>query len=64
MSETQLGAYQRVLRKQTAHIEELKAALEPFARNARAKSLMEALGHIEREHLLNARVALDKDVSL
>ncbi len=36
----------------------LQAALEPFARNVNAVSLSEALGHISREHLLNARKAL------
>ena len=37
---------------------QLRAALEPFARNADAVSLAQALGHIERDHLLAARRAL------
>lgn len=41
-----------------ARVARLEGAVEPFARNARAKSLSEALGHIEREHLLAARAAL------
>jgi hypothetical protein len=39
-------------------IQLLEAALEPFARNADARSLSEALGHISRDHLLQARAAL------
>lgn len=42
-----------------AKIEQLRAALEPFARNADAVSLFEALGHIKREHLHDARAALE-----
>lgn len=41
-------------------IEKLRAALEPFARNVDAVSLIEALGHIEREHLHNARRGLEE----
>lgn len=37
----------------------LRTALEPFARNADAVSLFEALGHIKREHLHDARAALE-----
>jgi prefoldin subunit 5 len=44
-----------------ARIEALEAALKPFAQNVKAVSLSKALGHITREHLLNARAALDKD---
>jgi hypothetical protein len=44
-------------------IEALEAALKPFAQNAKAVSLSKALGHITREHLLNARAALDKDTN-
>jgi hypothetical protein len=40
--------------------ERLRAALEPFARNVKAVSLMEALGHIGREHLLDACAALEE----
>jgi hypothetical protein len=36
----------------------LRAVLEPFARFAEAGSLMEALGHINREHLSEARHAM------
>ena len=43
---------------QIARVAKLEAALEPFARNVNAISLREALGHIEREHLLDARAAL------
>jgi multidrug resistance efflux pump len=63
------------IRKQTAHVEALKAtleqaqarikvleaALQPFAQNVKAVSLSKALGHITREHLLKARAALKKD---
>jgi hypothetical protein len=35
----------------------LRAALEPFARNPNAQWLADALGHIEREHLLEAHRA-------
>ena len=41
-----------------ARVAQLEDALEPFARKVDAKSLSEALGHIEREHLLAARAAL------
>ena len=41
-----------------ARVAKLEAALEPFARNVNAISLREALGHIEREHLLDARAVL------
>jgi hypothetical protein len=47
------------LREAADEIERLRAALEPFARNVYAVSLSEALGHIEREHLHNARAALE-----
>jgi hypothetical protein len=42
-----------------AEIERLRAALKPFARKADAVSLSEALGHIEREHLRQARRVLE-----
>ena len=41
-----------------ARVAKLEAALEPFVQNVNAASLREALGHIEREHLLAARAAL------
>ena len=41
-----------------ARVAKLEVALEPFARNVNATSLREALGHIERKHLLDARAAL------
>jgi hypothetical protein len=41
-----------------ARVAKLEAALEPFVQNVSAASLREALGHIEREHLLAARAAL------
>lgn len=41
----------------TAEIERLMAALEPFQRDVEAVSLINALGHITREHLLAARHA-------
>ena len=37
-----------------AEIARLRAALEPFGRNARAESLSAALAHITREDLLEA----------
>ena len=37
----------------------LRAALEPFARNVEAVSLSATLGHITREHLWEARRALE-----
>jgi hypothetical protein len=36
----------------------LLKALKPFALNVEAVSLNEALGHIERQHLLDARAAI------
>lgn len=42
-----------------AEIEQLKAALQPFALNVNAVSLRDALGHITREDLLRARAALE-----
>ena len=36
-------------------IERLKSALEPFGRNASAKSLVDALGHITREDMERAK---------
>ncbi len=41
-------------------VAKLRAALEPFARNVDALYLSKALGHIEREHLLKARAALNE----
>ena len=38
-----------------AENDRLRAALEPFGRNAKAKSLSDALGHITREDLLHAQ---------
>jgi hypothetical protein len=43
-----------------AEVERLQATLEPFARNVESVSLSEALGHITREHLWEARHALEK----
>lgn len=42
-----------------AEIEQLTAALKPFALNVNAVSLRDALGHISREDLLRARAALE-----
>jgi prefoldin subunit 5 len=53
--------YQDRIADLEARIEALEAALKPFAQNVKAVSLSKALGHITREHLLNARAALDKD---
>jgi DNA mismatch repair protein MutH len=39
---------------------ELMEALRPFASRANAQSLSDALGHITREDLLRARVAITK----
>jgi hypothetical protein len=44
--------------KARAEIERLRAALKPFAKRVGAVSLSAALGHITREHLLEARRAL------
>ncbi len=44
--------------RQSEQINKLWVALEPFARNANAVSLSDALGHITREDLLRARDAL------
>jgi len=41
-------------------IERLRAALKPFAQKADGFSLSHALGHITREHLLEARRALEE----
>lgn len=53
------GGQLRLLRAMCASAErevvDLRAALEPFGRNAGAESLSEALGHIGREDLLRAR---------
>lgn len=46
------------LAKMEAEITRLRDALEPFARNAKAASLSEALGHISREDLERASEAL------
>jgi outer membrane protein TolC len=51
----------RTMDEAADRIEALEAALQPFAQNVKAVSLSNALGHITREHLLNARAALDKD---
>jgi hypothetical protein len=45
-------------RELRAEIEELRAALEPFARNVQSISLSGALGHITREDLWRAFHAL------
>jgi hypothetical protein len=47
--------------EQRDRIEALEVALKPFAQNVKAASLSKALGHITREHLLNASAALDRD---
>lgn len=47
------------LAKAEADNEQLRTALEPFARNVDAVSLSATLGHITREHLQNARRALE-----
>jgi len=48
-----------IMREASAEIERLKAALKPFALKADGFSLSHALGHITREHLLDARRALE-----
>lgn len=48
----------RTLAELRARVAKLEAVLEPFTRNIKATSLREALGHIEREHLLAAIAAL------
>jgi hypothetical protein len=53
--------YEKTICEQAARIEALEAALKPFAQNVKAASLSKALGHITREHLLNASAALDRD---
>ena len=44
-----------VMQRLKAENASLLAALEPFGRNAKAKSLSDALGHITREDLLYAQ---------
>ena len=60
MSEIQIGAITdaEVIASLRAENERLRAALKPFALDVNARSLAEALGHITREHLLDARAAL------
>jgi hypothetical protein len=48
------------LARRQAKIERLRLALEPFARNADATSLSEALGHVSRDDLHRARDALSE----
>ena len=44
---------------EVAYVRGLEAALRPFAKNADAESLIDALGHITREDMLRARAALN-----
>lgn len=59
----QLREIQRLnahINKLDAEIERLTGALTPFALNAKAVSLRDALGHISREDLLRARAVLER----
>src|SRR5215475_8361510 len=49
----------KLAREAADEIGRLRAALKPFAQKADAFSLSHALGHITREHLLDARRALE-----
>lgn len=43
------------LEKRADDIKKLRDALKPFQQNVNASSLMDAIGHIGRDHLLAAR---------